>query len=196
MQGRSPLPTLSQRSPPLFSLVLCDINGFYSCHDHVEHTTLVLAGSVFPVPLRCKGNRRAGLKDGEQPCSLLRRVDREGDHSGNLTCCPLTSCPIPGISSAGEPASLLNLNVLENWNDYQVAHLRCLHAPGRGNLAGGETQSPPQPQPREGHGAPSEKSTLPRAATSAPDPRHLSADIQTQARSFPGQRQARSYPGL
>ena len=45
----------------------------------------------------------------------------EGDHSGNLTCCPLTSCPIPGISSAGEPASLLNLHALENWNTYQVA---------------------------------------------------------------------------
>ena len=105
-----------------------------------------------------------------------------------LTCCLLTSCPIPGISSAGEPASLLNLNVLENWNDYQVAHLRSLHAPGRGNLAGGETQSPLQSQLREGHGTPSEKSTLPRAATSAPDPRHLSTDIQMQARSFPGQR--------
>ena len=118
----------------------------------------------------------------------------EGEHSGNLTCCPLTSCPIPGISSAGEPASLLNPNVLENWNNYQVAHLRSLHAPGRGNLAGGETQSPPQPQPWEGHGAPSEKSTLPRAATSAPDPRHPSADIQTQVRSFPGQRPGQVLP--
>ena len=29
----------------------------------------------------------------------------------------------PGISSPGEPASLLSLNVLEHWNDYQVAHL-------------------------------------------------------------------------
>ena len=120
----------------------------------------------------------------------------EGDHSSNLTCCPLTSCLIPGISSAGEPASLLNPNMLENWNNYQVAHLRSVHAPGRGNLAGGETQSPLQSQHREGHGTPSEKSTLPRAATSAPDPRHLRADIQTQAWSFPGQRQARSYPGL
>ena len=122
----------------------------------------------------------------------------EGEHSSSLTCCPLAFCPslCPGTNSPGASASLLNLNVLENWNDYQVAHLRRLHAPGRGNLAGGETQSPPQPQPREGHGAPSEKSTLPRAATSAPDPRHLSADIQMQARSFPGQRQARSHPGL
>ena len=118
----------------------------------------------------------------------------EGDHSGNLTCCPLTSCPIPGISSPGEPASLLNLNVLENWNDCQVAHLRSLDAPGRGNLAGEETKSPPQPRPQEGHGAPSEKSTLPREATSAPDPRHLSADIQMQARSFPGQRPGQVLP--
>ena len=120
--------------------------------------------------------------------------NRPEDHRGNLTCRPLTSCPIPGISSVGEPASLLNLNVLENWNDCQVAHLRSLDAPGRGNLAGEETKSPPQPRPQEGHGAPSEKSTLPREATSAPDPRHLSADIQRRARSFPGQRQARSYP--
>ena len=118
----------------------------------------------------------------------------EGDHSGNLTCCPLTSCLIPGISSAGEPASLLNPNMLENWNNYQVAHLRSLHAPGRGNLAGGETQSPLQSQHREGHGTPSEKSTLPREATSAPDPRHLSTDIQMQARSFPGQRPGQVLP--
>ena len=85
----------------------------------------------------------------------------EGDHSGNLTCCPLTSCLIPGISSAREPASLLNLNVLENWNDYKVAHLRHLHDPGRGKQAGGETQSPPQPQPQEGHGAPQRRARCP-----------------------------------
>ena len=135
-----------------------------------------------------------GWRTGSSPVlfwgeSTGRRSQRQ------LTCCPLTSCPIPGISSAGEPASLLNLNVLENWNDCQVAHLRCLHAPGRGNLAGGETQSPLQPRPREGHGTPSEKSTLPREATSAPAP-DIWALTFRRRRSFPGQRQARSYPGL
>ena len=35
----------------------------------------------------------------------------------------------PGTNSPDEPASLLNLNVLENWNDYQVAHLRGLQEP-------------------------------------------------------------------
>ena len=48
---------------------------------------------------------------------------QEGDRSRSLTCCPLTFCPIPapGINSPGEPASLLDLNVMGNWNDYQVA---------------------------------------------------------------------------
>ena len=43
-------PHLSQKNPPLFSLVLCDINCFYSFHDNVEHTTLVFAVSVFCCP--------------------------------------------------------------------------------------------------------------------------------------------------
>ena len=65
---------------------------------------------------------------------------QQGDHSRNLSCGQLTSCPIPAISSPGEPASLLNLKVLENWNDYQVAHLRGLRAPGKVNLAGRDSE--------------------------------------------------------
>ena len=63
-----------------------------------------------------------------------------GDHSRNLSCGPLTSCPIPAVSSPGEPASLLNLKVLENWNGYQIAHLRGLRAPGKVNLAGRDSE--------------------------------------------------------
>ena len=47
----------------------------------------------------------------------------------------------PAINSPGEPASLLNLNVLKNWNNYQVATWGSPGAPRRVNLAGVKRQT-------------------------------------------------------
>ena len=44
----------------------------------------------------------------------------------------------PAINSSGEAASLLNVKVLENWNDCQVAHLRSFHEPQGGGAWQGE----------------------------------------------------------
>ena len=127
------------------------------------------------------GSQAAALSSAEE--------DRpEGDHSRNLSCGPLTSCPIPGITSAGEPASLLNLKVLENWNGYQVAHLRGLRAPGMVNLAGERLRACRSTAPGRAMEPPRRRARSPEKPTSAPGPRRLSADIQTQAQSFPGQR--------
>ena len=57
---------------------------------------------------------------------------------------------IPGINSSGEPASLLNVKVLKNWNGYEVAHLRRLQEPQGGWTWQGETQSLPQHCPLGG----------------------------------------------
>ena len=64
---------------------------FHSCHDNVEHTTLFWQARFFLVPLRCRENTPcAGLEDEVQVCSLLTRDDLpEGEHSSDLTCCPL-----------------------------------------------------------------------------------------------------------
>ena len=133
------------------------------------------------------GSQAAALSSAEE--------DRpEGDHSRKLNCGPLTSCLIPGITSAGEPASLLNLKVLENWNGYQVAHLRGLRAPGKVNLAGRDSEPAAALPPGKAMEPPRRRACYPEKPTSAPGPRRLSADIQTQAQSFPGQRQARSLP--
>ena len=45
LQGWSLLPTLVPEKSSSLPFV-CDINSFYSCHNNVEHTTLVLAGTV------------------------------------------------------------------------------------------------------------------------------------------------------
>ena len=88
------------------------------------------------------------------------------------------------------------LNVLENWNDYQIAHLRGLQEPQGSEPGGGETRSPTAAlTPRRAKEAHSEESTVPREAHSATEPRHLSTDAQTQARSFPDRGQARPAPG-
>ena len=56
----------------------------------------------------------------------------------------------PAINSPGQPASLFNLNVLENWNNYQVAHLRSLQEPQGKWKAGGKTKNLPQHWPLGG----------------------------------------------
>ena len=87
------------------------------------------------------------------------------------------------------------LNVLDNWNDYQIAHLRGLQEPQGSEPGGGETRSPTAAlTPRRAKEAHSEESTVAREAHPAPEPRHLSTDAQTQARSFPDRGQARPPP--
>ena len=86
--------------------------------------------------------------------------------------------------------------MLENWNDYQIAHLRGLQEPQEDESGRGETRSPTTAlTPRRAREAHSEESTVPREAHSATEPRHLSTDAQTQARSFPDTGQARPPPG-
>ena len=54
---------------------------------------------------------------------------------------------------------------------------------------GGDYEAYRSSHPWEDHGTPlSGEHSYPEQPTSAPGPRHVSADIQTQARSFPGQR--------
>ena len=62
-----------------------------------------------------------------------------------------------------------------------------------GELVRGKDQEPYlSPDPWQGLATPvREKHGYPEKPTSAPDPRHLSTDIQTQAQSFPGQRPGR-----
>ena len=83
--------------------------------------------------------------------------------------------------------------MLEHWNDYHVAHLRGLQEPQEDESGRGETRSPTAAlTPRRAREAHSEESTVPREAHPAPEPRHLSADTQTQAWSF----QTEARPGL
>ena len=96
---------------------------------------------------------------------------------------------IPGINSSGEPASLLNVKVLKNWNGYEVAHLRRLQEPQGGWTWQGRDSEPTAAlSPGRAMEPPQRRAHYPEKPISAPEPRHLSSDIQTQARSFPGQR--------
>ena len=66
----------------------------------------------------------------------------------------------PGTSSPGEAASLLNLNVLKNWNNYQMAHLRCLQQPQKGEPGRGQTKPYRSTDPGRAMEPHSEKSTV------------------------------------
>ena len=61
-------------------------------------------------------------------------------------------------------------------------------SPREGELVRGKDEEPYlSTDPWEGHGTPlREEHGFPEKPTSAPDTRHLSADIQTQTWSFPG----------
>ena len=66
LQGWSLLPTLVPEKSSSLPFV-CDINSFYSCHNNVELTTLVLSGSVLSCPtevLRKHTRRSAGRRGG------------------------------------------------------------------------------------------------------------------------------------
>ena len=62
-----------------------------------------------------------------------------------------------------------------------------------GELVRGKDEEPYlSTDPWEGHGTPlREQHNYPEKSISAPDPRHLSTDIQMQARSFSGQKPGR-----
>ena len=82
----------------------------------------------------------------------------------------------------------------ENWNGYQVAHLRGLRAPGKVNLAGERLRACRSTAPWEGHGAPSEKSTKPREAHLSSRPPTSASTFRRRRRVFQDRGQARSLP--
>ena len=103
----------------------------------------------------------------------------------------------PGINSPGEPASLLNLNVLEHWSNYQVATWGFSRSPREVNLAGNRLGALPQHWPPGGPGKPTQRrAQFPEKPTPAPDLRHLSTDAQTQAWSFQTEARPGLHPGL
>ena len=103
----------------------------------------------------------------------------------------------PGINSPGEPASLLNLNVLEHWSNYQVATWGFSRSPREVNLAGNRLGALPQHWPPGGPGKPTQRrAQFPEKPTPAPEPRHLSTDAQTQAWSFQTEARPGLHPGL
>ena len=105
-------------------------------HARDEHTTSVLAGSV---PLRCWETRESW--SGRRGAALFSSEERVDGKESRAATSPaahwlFAGSLCPGINSPGEPASLLNLNVLENWNDCQVATWGVSRSPREVNLAG------------------------------------------------------------
>ena len=72
----SPLNCPWEVRPLLFSLWFCVIFAGLKAHARGEHTTLVLADCL-SCPAEALRNRRAGLRDAEQLCSLRRRESTE-----------------------------------------------------------------------------------------------------------------------
>ena len=71
--------SLRSQASPVFTLGLWLFAGL-RVHARVEHTTLVVAGCVFLVPLRCWENRKAGLKDEGQLSCLQRTANSSTAH--------------------------------------------------------------------------------------------------------------------
>ena len=61
----------------------------------------------------------------------------------------------------------------ENWNGYQVAHLRGLRAPGKVNLAGRDSEPAAALPPGRAMEPPRRRARSPEKPTSAPGPRRL-----------------------
>ena len=129
-------------------------------HARGEHTTLVLAGSVFLVPLRCWENTgELGWKT-RGSSGLFRGESRwEGGHSSNLTCCPLIFCLIPvpwnqftrWTYLPTQPECAGKLEWLPG------SHLRGLQEPREVNLAGGRLGAQQQHWPPRGPGKPTQR---------------------------------------
>ena len=92
--GLVPSPQTCRRDVLLLSVVLTDINYFYSCTIALNTLPWFWQARSFLVPLRCWETHWA-LEDEGQVWSLLSMgCLLEGDHSSNLTCCPLAFCLI------------------------------------------------------------------------------------------------------
>ena len=125
-------PRLSQRSPPLFTLVLLILPVFKAFM--LEVNTLLGSGRLSPFLSHLlveKTHRTAGLKAEGQLWTLLSRDGRlEGELGSSLSCYPSAFYPIcPAINSPAKPASLRTMHVLVNWNYCQVGLLQILHKP-------------------------------------------------------------------
>ena len=116
-------------------------------------------------------------RQGAALLSLEERVDwKETTAATSPAAQWLYALPLcPGTNSPGEPASLLhiqvNLNVLEHWNDYQVAHLRRLQEPREVNPAGERLGARPPHWPPGGPGKPTQRrARFPEKATQPQSP--------------------------
>ena len=126
-------PQLSMRSqaPPVFTLVLCDFCCFESS---CQRWTLYLGSGRLCLSCPAEVLRKQESWAERRGAALFSSEERVDWKEVTAATSPaahwlLARSLCPGINSPGEPASLLNLNVLKNWNDYQVAHLRGLHEP-------------------------------------------------------------------
>ena len=100
-------------------LVLSDTTCFYSCHDNVEHTALVAAGSVlcFPTEVLRKYTRRGATKRGRVLVFAEQGWPTGKRSHSNLTCCPLVFCliPVPGSQLTRWTCLPTETECAENW---------------------------------------------------------------------------------
>ena len=156
--------------PFLFSLWFCVIFAVLKAHARGEHTTLVLAGSV---PLRCWENRRAGLKDAGQLCSLWRKESTGRRPQQQPHLLPTDFLPDP---CALESIHQVNLPPYSTWMCWKIGVITSPPpegspgAPGRWTWQGTDYEPYHSTDPREGHGTPlREEHGYPEKPTSAPD---------------------------
>ena len=111
-------PHLPQRSLHLFPLVVCILTVFTGVMIMLDTLPWFWQAWSFLTPLRCWENTPdAGLEEEGQVCSLLSRDSwLEGDHSNNLTCCPLAFCltQVPCNQFSKSTCSLLAMLALVN----------------------------------------------------------------------------------
>ena len=183
--------------PLLFSLWFCVIFAGLKAHARGEHTTLVLAGSVFLVPLRCWENRRAGLKDTGQLCSLWRRESTGRRPQQQPHLLPIDLLPDP---CALEPIHQMKLPPYSTWMCWKIGIITrwptwgVSSSPRKVNLAG-DRLSPTAALTPGGPWNPTQRrARLPREAHLSSRPQtseHGHSDAGTELSSRSG-----LYPGL
>ena len=191
---------MRSQAPSVFPLVLCDFWLIWKLMLEVNTLPWFWRSLSFLSRWGVEKTGELGRKTDEgQLCSLPRRESTGRDHSSNLTCCPLTFCPIP-----------VPWNQFTRWTCLPTqpecaGKLEWLPGsppegspgdPRKVNLPGERLGARPQHWPPGGAGKPTQRTArFPEKPIPAPDPRHLSTDAQTQARSFPDRGQARPAPG-